>query len=65
MSDSTAPENTQTESTPTANKIPVTVDIDPAELRDWAMRHASSGHLGVAHVLFEAADRYDNLVGRK
>lgn len=40
-------------------RIEVQVVVDTAELREWAAKHAASGRAGVAHVLYEAADRYE------
>lgn len=39
--------------------IRVQVCVDTDELRHWADRHAVMGQAGVAHVLYEAAHRYE------
>lgn len=46
-------------STSTTLSLKVVVDVD--ELRVWAERHADNGHQGVAHVLYEAIDRFETL----
>jgi hypothetical protein len=39
--------------------IRVQVVVDTDQLRLWAGKHADAGHAGVAHVLYEAANRYE------
>ncbi len=42
-------------------RVPVTVTVDAADLREWAGRHADSGHHGVAHVLYQAAEGVESI----
>lgn len=41
-------------------KLHVAVDTD--ELREWADKHADMRHVGVAQVLYNAAERLDNQI---
>lgn len=41
--------------------IPVTVNVDRDELREWAGKHADAGHHGVAHVLYQAANEVETI----
>ncbi|QDF17495.1 hypothetical protein SEA_PHROSTEDPHLAKE_51 [Gordonia phage PhrostedPhlake] len=45
-----------------SERLTVQVAVAPDELREWAGKHADSGHAGVAHVLYEAATRYEKLI---
>lgn len=44
-----------------ARRVPVAVTVDAADLREWAGRHADSGHHGVAHVLYQAAEGVESI----
>lgn len=42
------------------DQIRVQVAVDTDDLRRWAAWHADRGHTGVAHVLYGAAERYED-----
>lgn len=44
-----------------AEHLPVTVEVDANDLREWAGRHADAGHHGVAHVLYQAAEGVESI----
>lgn len=44
-----------------AEHLPVTVEVDADDLREWAGRHADAGHHGVAHVLYQAAEGVESI----